>query len=229
MALAGVAKSELRNLTYQQYGENATSNLDFTATMVNTFVNEAVQEFALRSGCVLGTFRAARPDGTGVQSGVGALLQIQTGMFEVTQVRQYRIRSNANWYTLTPLDRSQLPFRYGPNWLSSTDAVYTSPKQHGWYREDANHIGFMPALIRYATAGTVVVLGRKVPARMANDTTISDVPAEWCPGVVSIACRKMAERDADADAEGARKVEFESIAERYVQMAVGGRPFDKED
>jgi len=228
MALATKSKAELRALAYLQYGEDATSNPDFTSTAVNTFVQDAVQEFVLRSDCLVASARCARPS----QTTAGAresLITLLTGMYSVTRV--YHLRragANANWRWIAPRTPEELVIRYGAGWMGDSEATSgTASDNHGWYRAGPRRIGFYPPKMS-ATAGTVVLWGHRIPELMTASGGC-EVPPEFYPGVVAIACRKMAERDADADTERERFKEFESIAESYTQKARGYRPADRED
>ena len=86
MALTGMSKDEIQALAYVMYGEDST-NSDFTGTIVNTCVQEAVREFCMLTNALVGSARRERPSATG---GYEAFITLPTGMYRVTRVHHMR-------------------------------------------------------------------------------------------------------------------------------------------
>ena len=219
MALTALTKAALRVRVYDVYGE-ASGGADFTGTFVCTALQEAVQEFAMRTDCVIGSARRSRPDVTG---GNEALLTLPTGMYRTLKVAHLRhAGSGTAWSIIERTTERVLVLREGPSWIRDTETTSgTAPDKHRWYEKDSNQIGFYPPDMS-ATAGTVLLWGAHVPDLMTASANC-EISPEFCPGVVYIACRKLAEHDADADAESKRAAEFEQKAQGYVELAVRQR------
>jgi len=216
MALTALTKTALRTRTYDAYGE-ASGGADFTVTFVNTALQEAVQEFALRTDCVIGSARRSRPDATG---GNEALLTVPTGMYRVDKVAHLRYaKADTAWNIIERTTERALNLREGPTWIRDSEATTgTAPEKHRWYTKDSTRIGFYPPDMS-ATAGSVLLWGPAVPDLMPATASACGISAEYAPGVVYIACRKLAEHDADSDAEGKRAADFEAKAQGYVNLA----------
>jgi len=231
MAIAGKTKADIRTAIYDVYGEDSSSNLDFSATMVNTFAQEAAQEFALRSDCLLSSASRARPEMSTSTTGAEGLVLLPTGMYRVNRVDIERhVGDTRQRYTIEGATEEYLRLWYGESWPTVRDSggIGTSWQNLRWYRKGNKRIGIWPALV-VGTTGTVVIWGHVTPDRLGVDTNVSDIPAEYIPGVVYFACRRMAERDADSDAEGKRASRFEEQGAKYVAEASGRRPLDRED
>jgi len=215
MALTALTKAALRVRIYDVYGE-ASGGADFTGTLVYTALQEAVQEFALRTDCVVGSARRPRPDVTG---GNEALVTIPTGMYRVDKVAYLHVaKTTTAWSVLEKTTERALVLREGSTWMQDSETTSgTAPNYHRWYVKDSNQIGFYPPNMS-ATAGSALLWGPMVPDLMTAAGSC-EISPEWCPGIIYIACRKLAEHDADSDAEGKRAADFEAKAQGYVNLA----------
>lgn len=216
MALSAITKAGIRGRAFDRYGEEA-GGAEFSTSIMNTFVRVAVEEFALRTGIVIGSTRAARPSSSTSE----ALVRLASGMFDVGRIAHERAQyAGAAYKTdVRHITQNFLALAYGTNWAYASSAnVGGNPAAMRWYRKGRDYIGFFPAYLAH-TAGTVVIWSSKVPDVLANDTSPCQVPAEYVPGIVAIANREMARRDVDSDAEGARAQAFEAEAARYVEIA----------
>ena len=220
MALTALSKVQLRTRVYDVFGE-ASGGLDFTGTFVNTALDEAQQEYAMRSRCLVGSARRTRPSTAG---GKESILTLPTGAFEPWKVVHLRhAGAGTAWRQIRKTTERELALREGETWVNDVESgVGTSPEYHAWYVKSATQIGFYPPRMT-ATAGTALLWYFKVPDQMTA-TASCTIPPQFCPGVVYIAARKCCERDVNSDAAQKRAAQLEVEAERYVQMALVEAP-----
>lgn len=217
MALTAITKAEIRSRAFTRYGEVA-GGYEFNTAGMGTFIQNAVERMAMKSGCIVGSARRARP----TSSTAEALLTLPTGMWGVNRVVHERHFPGATHSNQDIPHRTQqwLSLAYGDGWAYASSAeVGGSTVNEAWYRKGTRLLGFFPPNL-VNTAGTAIVWGRLASsAMMANDTTPCEIAPEFIPGVVEYICGFMAERDADSDAEGQRAASFFAKGDEYSQIA----------
>ena len=220
MAVGDVTKAGLRTRAFESYGEEA-GGYEFSTGMMGTFIRNAVEDFALRSGCVIGSGRTARPTATTGE----ALITLASGVFSITRVVHERQFAGVAGMSddIGHTTRASLALWYGADWMlasgTSAGAGATSQK---WYRKGARFIGIFPASLVH-TAGTIVHWGAKIPDVMANETSPCKVPTEYTPGVIALVNEQMARRDTNAEqGEGGRAGKFAAEANKYIKLAQAG-------
>jgi len=227
MALSSYTKAGLRRRIVEEYGK--VSNTTFDTEFINTAMQDAVAEFALRSGCVIGSARRARPNQSSYPTNDPgeSLLLLPTGMFgpeRVFRVFTWGTSSDVRMFEVPQTTEQMVRMIYPAHPSQGNAWMHSHSAERGmlfewWYRRGARQIGFFPSDMSQTAAGTVIAWGRIVPDRMANDTSPCSIPPEYVPGVVSLACCRMASRDVDADEKQERQKDFAAKADGYTQRA----------
>ena len=224
MPISGITKATIISRAFVIYNETEGKAGEFTSTAVGTFVQQAAQEFTLRSGCLVGSSRITRPDTATGESWV----TIPTGGFRVFRVDWLRrIGATQSKSELRQTTMRQLSLREGPSWMYDSESTCgTAADNHAYYRVGARKLGFYPPNVT-STAGTVIVHYHRVATAMATGTSVCDIPAEFIPGVEYLTAKRMAEKDSNSSVAATRAQQFEARAAEYIGMASAYRPLEE--
>lgn len=192
------ALSELRSRFYLTAADDGTY---WNQSEVDTWLNEAQNDFALRTLCV----RSSDPI-TGLATGnpIATLPSNTIRVLRVTFNGKFIYRENE-----PRLDRID------PNWMSAT-AGATKAFLYG--NEGTTKIRLHPAPDASAVAGSYKATVVKIPVTLVADTDVSTIPLEYHPSLVFYALARAFLKDGD-QRNTQKSADFLKLYEDQVSLA----------